>query len=89
MAKARALRQLMLDFVIDLINKKTGGGTKYINQRDKDFLYSSLQEDTYRRQFTDAIQHSYEQKGRVLTRIEAEQLFREFENMLLKIIGMI
>ena len=53
--KARALRQLMLDIVIDLINKKTGGGTKYINQRDKDFTFSSLQEDNYRRQFTDAI----------------------------------
>ena len=53
--KARALRQLMLDIVIDLINRKTGGGTKYINQRDKDFLFSSLQEDNYRRQFTDAL----------------------------------
>lgn len=40
--KARALRQMMLDIVIDLINRKTGGGTKYINQRDKDFLFSSL-----------------------------------------------
>ena len=29
---ARALRQLMLDIVIDLINRKTGGGTKYIKQ---------------------------------------------------------
>lgn len=146
--KARALRQLMLDIVIDLINRKTGGGTKYINQRDKDFLYSSLQEDNYRRQFTDAlklyveedkykyahftdmiyvsifkekakeykkildlkatdkvrdtfyseildiiasyesglsdaIKQSYEKKGQVLTRIEAEQLFSEFENMAL------
>lgn len=53
--QARALRQLMLDIVIDLINRKTGGGTKYINQRDKDFIYSSLQEDNYRRQFTDAL----------------------------------
>lgn len=53
--QARALRQLMLDIVIDLINRKTGGGTKYINQRDKDFVYSSLQEDNYRRQFTDAL----------------------------------
>lgn len=53
--RARALRQLMLDIVIDLINRKTGGGTKYINQRDKDFVYSSLQEDNYRRQFTDSL----------------------------------
>ncbi len=40
--KARALRQLMLDIVSDLINRKTGGGTKYINQRDKDFVFSSI-----------------------------------------------
>lgn len=53
--KARALRQLMLDIVIDIINRKTGGGTKYINQRDKDFVFASLQEDNYRRQFTDAL----------------------------------
>lgn len=53
--KARALRQLMLDIVIDLINKKTGGSTKYINQRDQNFLGSSLQEENYRRQFTDVL----------------------------------
>lgn len=53
--KAKVLRQMMLDIVIDLINKKTGGATKYINQRDKDFISASLQEDNYRRQFTDAL----------------------------------
>lgn len=58
--KARALRQMMLDIVIDLINRKTGGGTKYINQRDKDFLFSSLQEDNYRRNFTDALKKCVE-----------------------------
>ena len=58
--KARALRQLMLDIVIDLINRKTGGGTKYINQRDKDFVFSSLQEDNYRRQFTDVLKNYVE-----------------------------
>lgn len=55
--KARALRQLMLDIVIDIINRRTGGGTKYINQRDKDFIGSSLQEENYRREFTDALKH--------------------------------
>ncbi len=58
--KAKALRQLMLDIVIDLINRKTGGGTKYINQRDKDFVFASLQEDNYRRQFTDALKEYVE-----------------------------
>ena len=53
--RAKALRQMMLDIVIDLINRKTGGGTKYINQRDKDYVFASLQEDNYRRQFTDAL----------------------------------
>lgn len=57
---ARALRQLILDVAIDLINRKTGGGTKYINQRDKDFLFSSLQEENYRRQFTDALKECVE-----------------------------
>ena len=59
--RARALRQLILDIVIDLINRKTGGGTKYINQRDKDFIFSSLQEDNYRRQFTDALKKYVEE----------------------------
>ena len=53
--RARALRQMMLDVVIDLINRKTGGGTKYINQRDRDFVFAQIQEDNYRRQFTDAL----------------------------------
>jgi hypothetical protein len=32
--RARLLRQAILDIVIDTINERTGGGTKYINQRD-------------------------------------------------------
>lgn len=53
--KAKMLRQLMLDIVIDFINKKAKLGTKYINQRDKNFVFSSIQEGNYRRQFTDAL----------------------------------
>ena len=30
---ARVLRQMILDIVIDVVNQKTGGATKYINQR--------------------------------------------------------
>ena len=58
--KARAIRQVILDVVIDLINRKTGGGTKYINQRDKDYVHASLQEDNYCRQFTDALKNYVE-----------------------------
>lgn len=52
---ARLLRQNILDIIIDLVNQKTGGGTKYINQRDKDFIGSYLQEEDYRKEFTDAL----------------------------------
>lgn len=42
--RARLLRQVMLDIVIDTINQRTGGGTKYINQRDEDFIVSTVSE---------------------------------------------
>jgi hypothetical protein len=53
--RARLLRQAILDIVIDTINQRTGGGTKYINQRDEDFLHSAFVEENYRKQFTDAL----------------------------------
>jgi hypothetical protein len=53
--RARLLRQAILDIVIDTINKRTGGGTKYVNQRDEDFLISYFQEEDYRKEFTDAL----------------------------------
>ena len=55
--RARLLRQMILDIVIDTINQRTGGGTKYINQRDKDFLLSAFQEENYRKEFTDALKN--------------------------------
>ncbi len=53
--RAKLLRQAILDIVIDTINRRTGGGTKYINQRDEDFLHSAFAEEDYRKQFTDAL----------------------------------
>jgi len=53
--RAKLLRQAILDIVIDTINQRTGGGTKYINQRDEDFLHSIFIEENYRKQFTDAL----------------------------------
>jgi hypothetical protein len=52
---AKSLRQVILDIVIDFINQKAGGATKYINQRDSDFIGAFLQEENYRREFTDAL----------------------------------
>lgn len=53
--RAKLLRQAILDIVIDTINQRTGGGTKYINQRDEDFLHSVFIGENYRKQFTDAL----------------------------------
>ena len=53
--RAGLLRKAILDIVIDTINQRTGGGTKYINQRDEDFIQSAFIEEDYRRQFTDAL----------------------------------
>lgn len=53
--RAKLLRQIILDIVIDTINAKTGGSTKYINQRDEDFLRSWFVGEDYRVQFTDAL----------------------------------
>lgn len=52
---AKVLRQIMLDIVIDFVNQRTGGSTKFINQRDQDFISAFLQEENYRREFTDAL----------------------------------
>lgn len=52
---AAEVRHIMLDIVIDLLNQKAGGSTKYINQRDSDFVGAFLQEENYRREFTDAL----------------------------------
>lgn len=52
---ARALRSKILDIVIDTLNEKAGGSTKYINQRDEDFFNAILKEPHYRKEFTQAL----------------------------------
>lgn len=53
--RARKLREVILDVVIDSINQRTGGNTKYINQRDEQFLESWFVEADYRKEFTSAL----------------------------------
>ncbi len=53
--KAKLVRSLMLDIVISVINEKSGGGTKYINRRDRNYVTSAIQEENYHRKLTDAI----------------------------------
>lgn len=77
---ARVLRSVMLDIVIDLINQKTGGATKYINQRDKDFIGAYLQEENYRREFTDALRDYVDMgnfKYAIFTDMIYQSIFKE------------
>ncbi len=53
--KAKKVRNLILDFVITTINEKTGGGTKYINRRDVNYLPAAITEENYRKNLTSAI----------------------------------
>lgn len=53
--RAKALRSAILDIVIATINEKTGGGTKFINRRDVNYLPAALTEENYRKVLTSAI----------------------------------
>ena len=53
--KAKEIRSIILDITIDTINKKAGGHTKYINQREEDFIFSAFEEENYRKSFTNAL----------------------------------
>lgn len=53
--KARLIRSKILDIVLDVMAQKSGGHTKYINQRDEAYLPSAYKEYSYRKEFTDAL----------------------------------
>lgn len=53
--KAKSLRSKILDIVIDTLNERLGGSTKFINQREEDFLVAMAREPDYRKEFTAAL----------------------------------
>jgi hypothetical protein len=73
--KARILRSVILDIVIDTINQRTGGGTKYINQRDEDFIVDYLRGEDYRREFTDALR-DYVDMGKAKYPIYTDKIYK-------------
>jgi hypothetical protein len=78
--RAKTLRSVILDIVIDTVNKKTGGGTKYINQRDEDFIVNYLRGEDYRKEFTDALRDCVEMgkaKYPIFTNKIYQSIFRE------------
>lgn len=58
--KAKALRSMMLDLVIATIHEKTGGGTKFINRRDVQYLPAAIAEENYRKNLTSVIHQCVE-----------------------------
>lgn len=72
---ARVIRQIILDIIIDLINQKTGGKTKYINQRDQDFITAFYQEENYRKEFTDALKN-YVDMGNTKYAIYTDKIYQ-------------
>ena len=57
---ARLLRSRVLDIVLDVMAERSGGHTKFINQRDENYLLAAFQEDNYRKIFTDALDNYVE-----------------------------
>ena len=53
--KAKSIRSSILDIVIDSLSKKLGGSTKFINQRDEDYLVAMLREPQYRKEYVSAL----------------------------------
>ena len=58
--KAKELRSFILNIVIDVLNKKLGGSTKYVNQREEEFLPSAIREYNYRQEYTNALDNYIE-----------------------------
>ena len=73
--RAKILRGAILDIVIDIVNKKTGGGTKYINQRDEDFIVNYLRGEDFRKEFTDALR-DYVDMGKVKYPIYTDKIYK-------------
>lgn len=53
--RAKQIRSRILDIVLDVLAERAGGHTKFINQRDAEYLPSAYREDSYRKVFTNAL----------------------------------
>ena len=53
--RAKFVRSIILDVAISAINERTGGGTKYINRRDINYIPAAITEENYRKNLTSAI----------------------------------
>jgi hypothetical protein len=78
--RARDLRKLMLNIVLDTIYEKTGWETKYINQREEGYLVAAVRDVSCKAEFKDALS-KYVTMGNVKYAIYTnriyESIFRE------------
>lgn len=87
--RAKQVRSVILDIIIDVLNKKVNGHTKYINQREEQYLFVALDEFDYRKKFTDSIDHYIEKnnfKYSQLTDKVYKSIFKENANEYKKIL---
>ncbi len=62
--RAKTIRGKILDIVLDVMAQKSGGHTKYINQREEDYLPASYKEFSYRQEFSNALDFYLETSNR-------------------------
>ena len=74
-SRAKLIRSKILDIVMDVVAQKSGGHTKYINQRDVDFLPAMLGEDSYRRKFTDTLKDCLEM-GNIKYAVYTDKIYK-------------
>lgn len=77
---AKYIRNRILDIVIDVLTEKTGGKTKYINQKDPDFYPVAINELENRKKFTNALKEFVEvgnYKYGYFTNLIYKYLFKE------------
>jgi hypothetical protein len=73
--RARIVRSGILDIVIDVIAERTGGRTKYINQRDSNYLPAAYQEFSYRQTFANALDN-YLNMGKIKYGIYTNKIYQ-------------
>lgn len=80
--QAKFIRSRILDIVIDVMAERAGGHTKYINQRDSNYLPAAYREYSYRRVFADALNKYLDMPGgrakfKIYTNKIYQLIFRE------------
>lgn len=73
--RARLLRRLILDLVIDVVSTRAGGNAKYINQRDEAYLMSLYLSENYRDQFKLAL-HECVDMGRSKYAVYTNEIYK-------------